>query len=63
MYISKKELALKIARARSVADECYEQYCKDGGSKYPFLAGAYEAVFCELLGFKDFDDFLKKLGE
>lgn len=60
MKITEHELVLKIGRAHEVSNECVKRY---GGSKYAFLAGAYEAVFCELLGISDFDKLLEKLGE
>lgn len=60
MKFSKKELILKIARAHEVANRCVAKY---GGNKYPYLVGAYEAVFCDLLGIREFDEVLRKVGE
>lgn len=60
MKISKKDLILKIARAYEVANSCVAEY---GGNKYSYLVGTYQAVFCELLGIRDFDEVLRKVGE
>lgn len=56
----KRKLIVDIVRAQNVAEACLQKY---NGNKYAYLAGAYEAVFAELLGFSDLKEFDKLIEE